>query len=329
MDVDSAVSASPVRTKVLSIVGPGRSGTTILASVLGEVHGVTSAGEVRWLWLRGVLEQRSCACALPPAQCPLWSVVLDRVLGSRAADDGGDSPAVREILAAQRDLGTLLNRWRLMRSVGGHGKAWPALLRMQAANGEVISTLAERTQAELIVETSKRAQDAAVFASMDSIDHYVLHVVRDPRAVAYSWRRKKPTGPGMARRTMSTRRLLPSAKRWAENCVGAELLRRQIPRDRWLFIRYEDFSNVPRATVDRVLEFLDVDAKAPFDDADTVTLRPNHIVAGNPSRFRTGPVQIVPDSEWQSRMTRRDQLSVTGLLLPLMLRYGYSARVPR
>src|SRR3712207_8311753 len=39
---------------------------------------------------------------------------------------------------------------------------------------------------------SKRALDAAVLAALDTIDHYVLHIVRDPRAVAHSWRRAKP-----------------------------------------------------------------------------------------------------------------------------------------
>jgi len=316
------------RSKVLSIVGPGRSGTTILASILGEVPGVVSAGEIRWLWQRGVLEQRSCGCSRPPTQCPLWSVVLDRVLGMDFAGDERGLPALRAILGAQAEVALLRNRLRVIRRAARTGATWPAFDRMHRVTATVCSTLVEQTQAKVIVETSKRAQEAAVFASLDSVDHYVLHIVRDPRAVAYSWRRRKPAGPGSEHRTMSPRRLVPSVTRWTENSVGAELLRRQLPNDRWLFVRYEDLVAEPRGTVDRVLAFLDLEPTSPFDDERTVTLGPNHIVAGNPSRFRHGPVRIVADNEWQQQMSKWDQLCVAGLALPLLLRYGYPTRMP-
>lgn len=55
-------------------------------------------------------------------------------------------------------------------------------------------------------------------------------------------------------------------------------------------------------------------------------LGPNHIVAGNPSRFRRGAVRIVADSEWRHGMSNRDQLAVAALTTPLLQRYGYSLR---
>ena len=48
--------------RVVSIVGPGRSGTTLLGEILGEVPGVFDAGELRWLWRRGLGEDRRCGC---------------------------------------------------------------------------------------------------------------------------------------------------------------------------------------------------------------------------------------------------------------------------
>ena len=69
---------------MLSIVGPGRSGTTVLAGILGEADGVVDVGELRWLWQRGLLERRSCGCGLPVAECPVWSSVVARVLAGRS-----------------------------------------------------------------------------------------------------------------------------------------------------------------------------------------------------------------------------------------------------
>ena len=56
--------------KVLSVVGAGRSGTTVLASILDEVDGFTSAGELRWLWERGRSGRPSVRVRPPPERVP-------------------------------------------------------------------------------------------------------------------------------------------------------------------------------------------------------------------------------------------------------------------
>ena len=67
-------------------------------------------------------------------------------------------------------------------------------------------------------------------------------------------------------------------------------------------------------------------ATAPFTDDRTARLHPNHIVAGNPSRFTTGDVTIRSDDAWTREMPLRDQRLVAGLTLPLLFRYGYVGR---
>jgi hypothetical protein len=122
---------------------------------------------------------------------------------------------------------------------------------------------------------------------------------------------------------MATRRLVPSVARWTENCLSAEVLRRRVPAERWLFMRYEDFAAEPRAAVDRVIAFLGRTASSPFEDENSVVLGPNHTVAGNPNRFRTGRVAIALDDEWRRRMPLRQRLAVRAMSWPLLLRYGY------
>jgi hypothetical protein len=64
------------RQKVLFIMGMTRSGSTVLDNVLGEVDGFFSAGEVRLIWKRGILESRSCGCGSPVLECPVWREVV-------------------------------------------------------------------------------------------------------------------------------------------------------------------------------------------------------------------------------------------------------------
>ena len=42
--------------KVLLLAGSGRSGSTVLANLLGSVEGAFSGGELRYLWERGLRE---------------------------------------------------------------------------------------------------------------------------------------------------------------------------------------------------------------------------------------------------------------------------------
>jgi hypothetical protein len=306
--------------KVLSIVGPGRSGTTILASILGEADGFVTVGELRWLWRRGLLEHRPCGCGLPPEECPVWSEVVASALGGRAA-----TPA--DLAAAELELGSRRRRWRAIRSAAGTADGWPALQLTRDVAARLLPAVAEATGARVVVDSSKRAQDAAVLAGIEKIDHYVLHMVRDPGAVVFSWsRRDRTIRTAGENRPMGTRGLLSAVARWSENGLGAEALRRHIPPEKWMFLRYEDFAAEPRAAVARILDFLGEEVPPPFVDERTVVLGQNHTVAGNPNRFRTGPVTISLDDEWRRRMPRRRRLAVRALTWPLLLRYRFGPR---
>ena len=312
------------RITVLSVVGAGRSGTTVLASILGEVPGCAGAGEIRWLWQRGVLEGRPCGCGRAPSQCPVWSHVIERCLSTPGPD--GVLPTVEAIVAAQQELGETRHRLRVLRSASGGEDDWAALRLVRHVTGVAVATFAEVTGAGVVIDTSKRPLDAAVMAGLPAVDHYVLHVLRDPRAVAHSWRRAKAFSVGEETRTMGTRRLPSTVRRWLASALGTEALRRHLPREHWLRLRYEDFCARPVASMDRLLSMMGVAGRPPFENADTVRLKPNHIVAGNPSRFTVGSVRIRVDEEWKTTMSRRDQLLVTGTTWPLLRRYGYSLR---
>ncbi len=308
---------------VLSVVGAGRSGTTVLASLLNEVDGITSAGELRWLWERGVRDGRPCGCGRPPAECPVWGPV---VAASRELLTGATPPrTVGELIAAQHDLKRMSAFPGVLRTVGAaptqRGPA--ALPLVRDAMAHACRTLASPPGASVVVDTSKRPLDAAVMATVPDLDTCVLHVVRDPRAVVHSWSRTKTFRAAGEERTMGSRGLASSVRRWTGNAFYAEALRRRYPPQRWLHVRYEDFAAHPRATLEQILAFVGVRAATPFTDDRTAQLRPNHIVAGNPSRFTTGEVTIRSDDAWKRDMSRGDQRLVASLTWPLRARYGY------
>jgi hypothetical protein len=317
-----AVGEPTAPLKVLSIVGAGRSGTTVLASILGEVPGFASAGEIRWLWSRGVIERRPCACGLAPTDCPVWAPVVAQTL---ASPDGQDPRRVlEEIVAAQSEIATLAHRLRVLRSASAPTTSWPALNVVRSSIGTACRSFAAVTDARVVVDTSKRPHDAAVVAALPDISLYVLHLVRDPRAVAFSWRRAKAFTVAGETHAMGTRRLSSSTRRWTSNCWGADVLRRHVPADRWLRLRYEDFCAAPQESFRAIMGLLGEQGPSPFEGPDLVRVSPGHIVAGNPTRFTVGTVKIRLDEEWRTAMARRDQQLIGWSTYPWRRRYGYT-----
>ena len=166
---------------------------------------------------------------------------------------------------------------------------WEALELVRKVTRSAVVGFAEQTDSPVVVDTSKRPLDAAVLAGLEDISHYVLHIVRDPRAVVYSWRRKKTFTAEGRTREMGTRGLASTVRRWTENSVSAERLRQRLPASRWMYMAYEDFAEEPRTWVDRIVSFVGEDGQGPFLDERTVSLNPNHIVVGNPSPVHHRP----------------------------------------
>jgi hypothetical protein len=308
-----------VSAKVLYIAGSGRSGSTILDNILGQLDGFVSAGEVRFLWERGMRDDRTCACGSPFLSCPFWGEVLAGAYGDRAEVDPG---RMMELLARgtrARHIPGLVGSARRRRAFVEGLEELPDRL------SSLYGAIADTAGARVIVDSSKLPTYGMVLDQVDGVDLRIVHLVRDPRATAYSWRRKKslPDKPGG---TMQQQGPLKASALWMLWNGSASAFWRREP-ERYLRLRYEDFVREPRAAVERICAFAGDDlAGSPFVSENEVELTPSHSVAGNPSRFTTGRVALRPDDEWHTAMRRSDRAVVTAVTWPLLWRYGYLRR---
>lgn len=295
-------------TGVLYLAGTGRSGSTLLARVLDRADGVFAAGELRYVWQRGLLEDRVCGCGERFSQCPFWSEVIDRAFAERHVDP-------REILAAQREL-TRLRRVPRMLTIGA--------LEAPADYLETLALLyravADVSGCDLIVDSSKLPSYGFVLAQVPQIDVRVVHLVRDPRGAAYSWRRTKPVPDGDG--GMQQMSLLKSSSLWLAWNASTPILFRDSSRYR--VVRYEDLVSRPRQVVEQILTFAGhKGGGAPFLGERTVALERSHTVAGNPNRLEAGEVELREDQAWTTAMGRPERALVTALTTPLLGRFDY------
>ncbi len=298
------------RTRVLLLAGSGRSGSTVLANVLGSVEGVFCGGEIRYLWERGLRDDRLCGCGRPFGQCPVWHAVLTE------AAAGGSPPDVDGLIASARRAGRVRNVPRML--LGRSGER--ALRRLGEYPGEVARlypAIAAATGCSLIVDSSKLPAYGWLLDRLPTVDLSVVHLVRDPRAAAYSWQRMKPLADGAASPLMQRHSPAKSAALWDVWNLTASVLWRG--SDRYLRLTYEDFVRRPRFWTERILELAghDADLGPVFVDGRTARVSPSHTVAGNPDRMRSGDVTLRLDDEWVTGMRRMDRAVVSALTAPL------------
>jgi UDP-N-acetylglucosamine transferase subunit ALG13 len=313
--VDGLVAPRPA-ARVLFIAGWGRSGSTLLDRMLGQVPGVFSAGELRDIWQRGVREDRLCGCGQPFHECSVWRKVGEVAFGGWDALD----------LAKVQDLRRRLDRpWSVPHLLAS--RVSPALDRDVAAYRGILAKLytaiAEVTGARVIVDSSKITTFALLLRGIDDLDLRTVHLVRDPRGVVHSWRKAVRRDDGDGRDAMIRYGVVPAAARYVAYNGLAHGLRALGP---YRFVRYEDLLAAPRATVARVLAFAGVptpgDTLAFVRDRE-VDLEPNHTVDGNPMRMSSGPMALRRDDGWRTGLSARDRRMTMALTAPLALPYGY------
>jgi hypothetical protein len=280
--------------------------------MIGQADDFVHTGELRGIWghmARGDVAR--CGCGKTLRECEFWGQVLSRANIDQSVD------GLRRLAELQR--GRLRARprslWRLRR--GLHHPSSDSELRAIAERLESeyneIAALSGKT---VIVDSTKVPTYGALVSRLVDVDTYVLHLVRDPRAVAYSWRRRGMYGVDF--------RPFRSSSAWLLANWLTERLVRGLPDGRTMFLRYEDFVQDPRQTVDGIFDWLNLSGKRlEWVDDRTIRLSPSHTVGGNPTRFISGLVNLSSDDEWRSQMTARDVAMATLPALPLLHRYGY------
>ncbi len=311
---------SDAAIKVLFIVGFGRSGTTLIDNILGQIDGFFSLGELVYVWDRCLRDNRLCGCGEPFAECPEWTPIVARAASDLSGADLDRLIAARESLTP----GGVITRSRFgRRPLSGAGAR--ELIERHVGFYRAVR---ERTGCRVLVDSSKLPGFGYALKQHPDVEPTFVHVVRDSRPVAYSWRKKKVYDPsGEKPMYMSRFSLAASCRLWLKWNLATEVLCSR-PRERYLRLRYEDFADHPRRAVERLVEAVgEGGAELPFESSHEVRMAANHSVGGNPSRFQSGTVTVRRDEAWRERLSRGQRLAVTALTWPLLLRYGYPKKI--
>jgi hypothetical protein len=283
----------PDKIKVIFIAGWSRSGSTLLASLLGQYSGNFNAGEFGFFWERGLLKDLNCSCGVSFSDCPTWKNVVETGSFDKAKID------LVNLTHKEFFRNANILRFRDLTNPS------PGLAEKIDLTQRLFQATRKATGCDVIIDATKIPAYGVLLRQIPQLDVYCIHLVRDPRAVAYSFSRTK----------MEQKTTVESAVRWIYfNSLIEAFLKK--PLKKYMFLRYEDFVISPQYYIDQILTFAGI---AP---GECISVQ-EHTFSGNPGRLEKNALIIKPDNDWQEKPRRMENAQVSLIDFFLMKKYQY------
>ena len=309
---------SEQKIKVLYIGGYSRSGSTLLLRFLSQMPQFVGVGEVWDIWRRSFIENQLCGCGQPFHRCEFWGAVVKEAFGGFDQVDPQAMHALRQSVQSNRHIPQLAVP--LLRSASYRER----LAQYAGVLGRLYQGIHTVSGGKIIVDSSKVPPYAYLINQIPQVELHVVHLVRDSRATAYSWQRKK-VRPEIHWKTTYMAQYSPvrSAMEW--NVMNGLLHSLKYTSANFVKVHYEELVQDPEAVMRRILAGLEVEPPSAevLSGDHVVQLGVDHTLSGNPNRFERGGIKIQPDVEWQTKMPTTQKLTVAALTLPLLWQYGY------
>lgn len=268
--------------KVVAIAGSGRSGSTLVAQLLTQQQGVFNLAQLRNIWA-AFAANAVCSCGQHLQDCAVYG----QTLNAASVDDmHALSVAFFKDADSRMDWSDDQTRLQLKKTHSGF------LSRLK----QTLAGLAELTGSNTFVDASKNPSMALAFDLLEEVDLYVLNLVRDPRAVASSWRQKGKSLMGVRRHVGIWRSRQDRLERWGENL-----------RHKFHITQFENFARSP------VTELSKIEYWCGLHLPDGVLLEPNRVVLSWDRQHIFPPANerilferkenltISPSDNWRSR----------------------------
>jgi hypothetical protein len=297
--------------KVVFLAGTGRNGSTLLEGVLNEIPGIVSVGELNTVWNWDEMASAICTCGSPASECPFWSEVFRNVFAKLGI-------TWTEARRASHSEGRFRNASSLRRRSQVQLVNTPFQELIKAIYEEVSAI----SGAEIIVDSSKSPTVLALLTAIrPPLDLSIIHLVRDPRANAFAWRKlirdeRMPSGEmlrfGIVRSTIGWYAINREVCKWGTKSRS------------YLVLRYEDLMLDPIGALGRVCELVGATASTlPFLTRTSVELTQRHVLMGNRIRGEVGRVDLKFDREWETSMSSGAQRFVGIATWPIRKTFGY------
>jgi hypothetical protein len=303
--------------KVVFIAGAYRSGSTLLQNILGQISRYFTIGELHYLWYQLNSKNKFCSCKKLLLECEMWEAIFEKAFG------GIQNINLTEIIQYNESFRVKHLPFLWIPPINKHFEY--LLVEYVEVIRNIFEAIYQITDNKVIVESSKLPTFGVILQMIPNIELHVIHLVRDSRAVAHSWMRKKSFVPdGYPHQFMKQKKPGSSALQWMANNLLTELYMKKSVAS-YSIVNYENLVSNPKQSMEEIMASInEEDAELPFVSSNSVLLNKQlHSIAGNVTRFDSGEIKLVLDDKWKRNMNTRSKIIVSSLTTPLLLHYKY------
>lgn len=307
------------RIQVEYIVSSGRSGSTLVGSVLGLADDHVFVGELRLVWQEGLMQNTPCGCGKPFLECPFWRKVFQEAFGgfeeARKIAPKALLGEIGRLSVKMKELGKVL-------IFPEPGSEVPDELRSLSA---LYAAIARVSSARIIVDSSKSIRYAAMLNATPGLNLRVTNLVRNPGGILMSRSRQSKQRDGSEKTWKAERRRVKSMKamtKWmARNLLASRLLRRK----GGVRLMYEDFARDQTWYLTTVLGQEAAGGVLSQLRSGVKDGMVQHQISGNWVR----EMKIRPDERWRTELPILPKIIAGVLSFPMMRVYRSKLYVPR
>lgn len=279
------------KLKTIYLLGAGRSGTTLLATVLNSHSDIITIGEMHQFYGH-LLEGKSCSCGELVGVCSFWSQILN--MDDLRGIDIENAAKTSESTEKHRNIPLIL--------LGKKGSK-----DYYNYQSKINSELLRFSPEKWFLDSSKYIARYLLLKRNKNVVHKGVYLVRDVRGVVHSFRKRVQT----KKKPVAT-----ILYYLAINFFGQIIY--WIDKD-VIKIKYEDFVSNPETTLSKIYEHI-------FESRNINSIPKNfempHIIGGN--RMKTDKViSINIDEVWRQNTPRIKQIGYYMLSFPIMILNNY------
>ncbi len=298
-------------TNIIYIAGTGRSGSTFLSQLLSQNTDCFNVGQIRDL-PNSFAKNLGCSCYKDLKDCAFWSPVVSEFQALHGSD-------------ALEKYAQGINAFRKSSNEFGNWAIAETRNRITSDNIEFLNLASdlyritsEHAGGVTLIDSSKAPNIALGHLLTKDISVTIVHLMRDPRAVAASWA-KLSNRPNV---------IMKRCKMWNKRTRQMQRLGR-IPDQKIIHIKYEDFASSPKTAIKSIQELAGVSQKAPYFDSDTsatLSWDRTHLFPpanGEVLGSHLEQIDIRPSETWKSEANKRYSDIAQKINFPLAENYGY------
>ena len=273
---------------IIYLLGAGRSGTTLIATVLNNNSFIHTLGEMHQ-FLEYIEHENKCSCGETVSDCIYWGNILNRLKNE------GIISSIDYQQFEKKEKHKNIPKLLLKKN--------PDIAYLELHEG-IFQVINESHQEQWVLDSSKYLARYLLLKRSNKLKIKGIYIVRDVRGVVTSFKKKVQT----SRKPLSAIfyylliNIFAQIISWTDKGV--------------IKIRYEDFVQKPEENIKYIFQ------KALNFELDNFSMPDNfempHIIGGN--RMKSNKqIQIRPDNKWKTELTRWEQIIYYVLAFPVML----------